>query len=1632
MTTQQLADPDRAELYALLGALLPLEFYEEYVATKELHSSTARQFLLQLCRENADRLSPSTTAKLKLLGGLRGLLNIPSSLCSQVLLDDQTPCLDLDDVIFHYWAKWDANASTKQYATLIFENKPAAVISSLVTRGSFSGLVSPSIQDDVLSILDGLDGDLNLLREPLSNDNPVFESLSDQRRYQVLQFFTSLQQLSQVIIQPTDLPALMSNGFSSIESVAYSPFAAFQALVSRHGIDTGHAKRIHNESKRLQNMAEQVVTSLVLRTSSQALSRVEPAMFSAALPTTADIENKAKGGPSPGQLATNNMSSWFGDLDDMGCPDCCSVTSPAAYFVDLLRFLKTTFASSQPQGSTGLSSGTEPHPNSGAKPPPNSLLAKLFVRRPELGDLLLSCRNTSERVPYIDLVNEILESAVIYLETRKTIDSGLEIDCHNADSHDDFDQDSSSDCSKGRTPRDASNIKYELYDRVISKCVFPSSVFPYSHSLDTLQSYLEASDVSASSLLSHFQPCGGTDNITEEHKREAVARAFAASVLNLTLGDFVALTKESFHTLDAARVATGQPDLSEVEYQEQAGLQPSWHYWGYPDNNIEEGDGAERMLQTEDSLEGDQTGEQLGLTFVKKQLLPRLGESFATLVDLLKTRFMAGSLVITPFSRSPSSSSSTTNGRVATQLQDFRLHSADGGRLTEYALKRLEQIVRLWRRCKQGNEDEKTKNDKAASWSLLDVDDALYAFGEPPKAESLAGESTPEPEGHKIITPETIKEIAAISELARLAKMDPNRVIALFEKSANFLRDLAISKIIARVQPKDMNAITITSQYLPLLLQSLDLAYSDFVQIQADEQLSPDTLITVDTIFLLYRLSTLAKLLQVPYARLPSLLSALRERVGILALSSPQGVLALLNIWQGFTEDGWTAERFISLLDKTPAGEADVLQKTVQFISKVLESPMTMTPSPLADGNTESSLLISQSITAAAQSLVPNQTLDMINVFLNLPTTASLSIRNRAPNTIRDAMSGVLEHVYKTTVTPQGDQLDNSFMLFTQDTTMTIRCTVSQGSDIPKSLQLGPNRICQLAVKETESTGSRTTTTPTQLEGKMTVTISQSESVRPVLYMSWPSELSDVQVTFDVPKSSSERQNAPPLTPPHVIPASMMATVATEVRKLQNYGQLLQQYKLCKEEVQILGLLLFRPSANEVETVQKIHLYSSIRKSLARPGMEVALALLVQWFCVVGQPLGTVKDVACRFSQASLLNQPLAEHLLAANFQVATSEALLSSSATHSTPYERLELLNGMAKQARTLFTLGLKHDSAHLLFAVAQPRPFDQSVASTSPHIALINHLRATLVARGANQALAAAQDKLRNKRRMALIQYLLQHPAMKSRNILDEGNLFEFFLIDVQMSSGLETTRIQQAISTVQLFVHRCLLGAETDIEARLISQDRWSWMQRYTTWEANRRVFLYPESYADPTLRDGKTEIFRSVVEEAAMQNTLDEDVVRKIIRGYVYAADEVANLRIEAACYDPERVKSIDSNQGEGFYHFFARSRNSPYAYFYRSMEHTKRGQSVPSPVWTPWTRIPLEIAGHEVDAEGNALDRSGTYLVPIVWQKRLILFMPRLILRTSTDKQAYGQTTTATVTDGKSSIVQVNNPTKLSM
>src|SRR5207247_2370132 len=90
----------------------------------------------------------------------------------------------------------------------------------------------------------------------------------------------------------------------------------------------------------------------------------------------------------PALKALPTYRSLFGSLDLCECEQCQSIYSPAAYFVDLLHMLDL--------------------PVFGV----NNPVEVLFKRRPDLGQIQLTCDNTNTLIPYIDLVTEVLESFV--------------------------------------------------------------------------------------------------------------------------------------------------------------------------------------------------------------------------------------------------------------------------------------------------------------------------------------------------------------------------------------------------------------------------------------------------------------------------------------------------------------------------------------------------------------------------------------------------------------------------------------------------------------------------------------------------------------------------------------------------------------------------------------------------------------------------------------------------------------------------------------------------------------------------------------------------------------------------------------------------------------------------------------------------------------------------------------------------------------------------------------------------------------------------------------------------------------------------------------------------------------------
>ncbi|APR86765.1 Insecticidal toxin complex protein TccB1 [Minicystis rosea] len=232
--------------------------------------------------------------------------------------------------------------------------------------------------------------------------------------------------------------------------------------------------------------------------------------------------------------------------------------------------------------------------------------------------------------------------------------------------------------------------------------------------------------------------------------------------------------------------------------------------------------------------------------------------------------------------------------------------------------------------------------------------------------------------------------------------------------------------------------------------------------------------------------------------------------------------------------------------------------------------------------------------------------------------------------------------------------------------------------------------------------------------------------------------------------------------------------------------------------------------------------------------------------------------------------------------------------------------------------------------------------------------------------------RDLIRDRQRNALVSYL-----MDDRGYTDTDQLFSDLYIDVQMAACQLTSRIKQAISSVQTFVQRALLHLEPKAKLTEEAAQEWSWRRSYRLWEANRKIFLYPENWIYPELRDDKSDLFQQLERELRQKDITDEVAEDAFIR-YLEGLQEVANLEVVGMFHQNEA--SDGEHDAIDVLHVVGRTRLEPYKYFYRAR--------VDASYWTGWEAIDLDI-----DAD---------HLILAVMQRRLHLFWP--VIETKADEQ----------------------------
>lgn len=190
----------------------------------------------------------------------------------------------------------------------------------------------------------------------------------------------------------------------------------------------------------------------------------------------------------------------------------------------------------------------------------------------------------------------------------------------------------------------------------------------------------------------------------------------------------------------------------------------------------------------------------------------------------------------------------------------------------------------------------------------------------------------------------------------------------------------------------------------------------------------------------------------------------------------------------------------------------------------------------------------------------------------------------------------------------------------------------------------------------------------------------------------------------------------------------------------------------------------------------------------------------------------------------------------------------------------------------------------------------------------------------------------------------------TLQGRNIAvaNLSGLYDYLLIDVEMSGCAKTSYIRQGLSSVQLYMQRCRLNLEPSVEVLLVPEVWWEWLSGYRLWEANRKVFLYPENYLDPSLRKDKTALYDGI-QDALVSSEITEDRVYDAYLEYFDQLTLLSAVQNVGSYYCP--VTNVNTGLTYETLFFFARTPVKPYTYYYRSYANN---------IWSQWEKINITI------------------------------------------------------------------------
>ncbi|HEU4932652.1 MAG TPA: neuraminidase-like domain-containing protein, partial [Pyrinomonadaceae bacterium] len=1292
---------------------------------------------------------------------------------------------------------------------------------------------------------------------------------------------------------------------------------------------------------------------------------------------------------APTSSASPDLATLFGSLDICDCEQCQSVYSPAAYFVDILKFL----------GDGPKKSNLTP-------------LQILFNRRPDLEHIELTCENTTTPVPYVDLTREIMEAAV---KARSfIIAAGRDVSAELADLNAEKMPSSfpALFASQGYPVTDKASVRVDedqtsawlILDTSWSFTVkhlgaqlgFDVAAWPQtSWTSDELRANPEHVNNAAyadlqKAVYSWSLPLNVPVEETRGYlghfdvKRTEVMETFfrdpaagATALMDKGIGnEYIGVTIEEAKIITG--VTTGGPDDNDPTTTEGP-----WDFWGLTETGNDIDDPTDGSA---DPAVGD-WDEVLKRVSI---FLQQSGLAYREMLEVLGSYFINPAITS---GRKLGIVSTDDNDATTCNLSKLEIQVVDPVVTDDAAKKAI--LIATWNKIHRF-----VRLARKLGWTMRDLDKAIVALD-------------PKTAGNLDITADFLVQLSHIQRLSTQfglhvvnllcfwATMDTGRYLDHFiegEPPVPSLYAALFNNRAAAGQSLPEDPLTLTgklSENKSQIAAALQISIDELALMLADTNVVPDDGLTIANLTLLYRHATFARALNYPTR---TYLAALKL-IDSDPFTSTEDTMKFVQETERIAAAGFSVEElnYLLLHDFSPAfpvaisdaAIAAALESIREEVGKVAAdnnfvavtsggTPATTDPNgdltkrKLASLNWDTAII--EQLIAVLNNTSPDATeIAMVKRHMRRFSVPHFDIKLNQPLPAEVIFTGALKNkIYYDNAT---DKLH--FIGVMTDAERTALLALSDDGDYPQAIDFlfdapednAPATDDEFITSADADTMFAAASTPAArfviVLGKLMPYLHKTLSERIVIqllaeYLKFDSSSARqlltnwINSTADSSKKAIEVFVDPAFAesnPNIEVTRSVFAHQFNTFVRLFKIAMLNLKFDLSSEQLQ--WVFDFGPTSGWLN-MNKLPFDSTAPDEPLYPRWA-RLADVFQLSAALPDDVLTDVFTLARVTTTPI-NTLLARISQGFSWKLENLTALNTGFRFQLADYKDERALRRLNTAFKLMNKLGASADQCISWTKVdADELTFANDVKSL---------VRATLDDKQWLEKARTLNDPLREKQRAGLVSYL-----MLRRDARNADELYDDFLVDVEMSPCMMTTRIKQAIGSVQLFIQRALMNLEPLVALTPKEAREWAeWRKQYRVWEANRKILLYPENWIEPELRDGKS-VFFEELENELLQSEVTMDTAETALHHYLEKLHEVARLDI-VGMY---RQQEFDSNDvlTLDVMHVIGRTFSTPHAYYYR--------RQIDSASWTAWEKVQADI--------------QSDHLIPVVWNRRLYLFWP---------------------------------------